>query len=154
MTSVSCSWQPGRSSRRMVASRTFDSSKRDARQASRSTRWEAAKASLTAKKLLNAAGAITIEGRNLIGFVQLFDLRETKALSRLSGQVLRPVVTAGPLMGNFALSVTFGDMPLSEDQAKADVIERVRKILAKTEASGCTQEEAQARLPEGVTHPR
>jgi hypothetical protein len=44
-------------------------------------RWETAKASLTAKKLLDAAGAITIEGRNLVGFVQLFDLRENKALS-------------------------------------------------------------------------
>jgi Protein of unknown function (DUF2786) len=45
-------------------------------------------------------------------------------------------------MGNFAQSVTFGAMPLSEDNAKADVIERVRKILAKTEASGCSEAEA------------
>jgi Protein of unknown function (DUF2786) len=32
---------------------------------------------------------------------------------------------------------------LSEEQAKNDVIERVRKILSKTEKSGCTPEEAQ-----------
>lgn len=34
-------------------------------------RWVAAKSSLMEKKLLNRAGAITIDGRNLIGFEQL-----------------------------------------------------------------------------------
>ena len=38
-------------------------------------RWNTAKASLQAKKFLNAAGAITTDGRNAIGMTQLFDLR-------------------------------------------------------------------------------
>ncbi len=34
-------------------------------------RWDVAKASLIARKLLNAAGAVTTDGRNAIGFEQL-----------------------------------------------------------------------------------
>lgn len=39
-------------------------------------RWEAAKAVLIGKKLLNAAGAITVDGKNVNGRTELYELRE------------------------------------------------------------------------------
>ena len=38
--------------------------------------WDATKAALIARKLLNAAGAITTEGRNAIGSIDLYRLRK------------------------------------------------------------------------------
>lgn len=41
--------------------------------------WDAAKAALIARKLLNNAGAITVDGRNAIGRTDLYSLRRTDA---------------------------------------------------------------------------
>jgi hypothetical protein len=45
-----------------------------------SDRYNAAKSALIARKLLNKAGAITVEGRNAIGSTRLFDLRNKSDL--------------------------------------------------------------------------
>jgi hypothetical protein len=41
--------------------------------------WTAAKASCQAKRLLNAAGALTIDGKNAIGWTDLHSLREVQS---------------------------------------------------------------------------
>lgn len=45
-------------------------------------RWEAAKATLIDKKLLNKAGAITVEGRNAVGMKDLYEYRPQAALAQ------------------------------------------------------------------------
>jgi hypothetical protein len=41
-------------------------------------RWESAKTVLIEKKFLNKAGAITVDGKNVVGHEQLFNLREER----------------------------------------------------------------------------